>query len=525
MTGTAELICPRCEGSVTGVPLACAPCGLTFTSWLEIGPSFERAGEHAKLVLTLGLKVPVSGLDELTRMLEKAAIKAGAGQGHALLARHRDTLSASNIPARLVLSPRPARAASTARADSGSGGGLRWAILGLATLGLGLGFYAVATKRGGAAETAATEEATAARGAPAESIDVQRVTASIVSVDTGKSLGTGFVVGPGLILTNRHVVAGALANQTRPIVTFSDGKTATVDIENVSDHTDLALLVCKETHCKEAPALPMRSPTDMKTGETVFAFGNPIGLDLTLSRGILSHRSRKIAGIVFLQTDLAVNPGNSGGPLLDAGGRVVGVVTLKIGGTEGIAFALPIDYYVDVVLDPALRSKILQEYAVSAYRPEFVALKDSVPDLTDARAPGPSEPPPAAAKRPAVGSMRVNRTAPVEEPEPGTPRVPRAELRNERGRGRVLVLQVELELEPGEDLGKSVRFDLETEDGTSYPLGSTSPSVRRVTDGKLYYRFDLEVAEPPSANLHRQRGLRLRVNGKQLSSPFSLERR
>lgn len=528
MSGAAELICPRCEGPVSGVPLACAPCGLTFTSWLEVGPSFDQAEEHAKLVLSLGLKLPVAGLDELARMLAKTAVKAGAGQGHALLVRHRDTLTSSSVPARLVLSPRPARAASASRAESGAGSGLRWAILGLAAAGLGLGFYAVATKRGEAPGSAATEEALSGRGAPAESIDVQRVTASIVSVNTGRSLGTGFVVGPGLFLTNRHVVADALASRTRPVVSFSDGRTATVDIENVSDHTDLALLVCKETSCKEAPALPMRSPTDMKTGETVFAFGNPIGLDLTLSRGILSHRSRKIAGIVFLQTDLAVNPGNSGGPLLDASGRVVGVVTLKIGGAEGIAFALPIDYYVDVVLDPELRSKILQDYSVSAYRPDFVALKDSVPDLTDARPAGPSEPPsapPTAAKRPSVGSLRVNSTAPVDEPEPGTPRVPLAQLSSERGRGQVLTLRVELELEAADDLGKSVRLELEREDGASFPLGTTSPSLRRVTEGTVHYRFDVETPEPANSRLTSRSSFRVRVNGKYLSNPFTVKRR
>lgn len=517
MNGAGELICPRCEGSVSGVPLSCAPCGLTFASWLEVGPSFEHAPEHAKILLKLGLKLPVSSLDELARMLEKTAVKAGAGQGHAMLVRHRDTLGGSNIPARLVLSPRPARGASAARADSGSGSGLRWAVLGLAAAGLGLGFHVIAGQRGGG-----TEDET--QRAPRETIDPSAITASIVSIRTEGSLGTGFTIAPGVFLTNRHVVEDALHRRAQPTLIFSDGRTASADIETVSDRTDLAVLVCKETTCKEAPALPMRSPTEMKTGETVFAFGSPVGLELSLSRGILSHRSRKVMGTLYLQTDLAVNPGNSGGPLLDASGRVVGVVTLKLRGVEGIAFALPIDYYVDVVQDPEIRNRILEDYAVSAFRSEFVAMRDAASDLADAKPPTREEPPPEPAKPPPPPSLKVVRTAEPAAPEAGTPRVPLAQLSYERGRTK-LTLKIELDLPPGEDIGKSVRLELERDDGARFPIGTTSPSVRRVTDGAIHYRFDVETSEPANANMGARGKFRVRVGDDYLSDSFTVTRR
>jgi hypothetical protein len=76
----------------------------------------------------------------------------------------------------------------------------------------------------------------------------------------------------------------------------------------------------------------------------VYAVGTPIGLDLSVARGIVSHTGRRLGDVVFLQTDLAVNPGNSGGPLLDEYGRVVGVVTAKATQAEGIGFAAPIEY-------------------------------------------------------------------------------------------------------------------------------------------------------------------------------------
>ena len=532
MEALAGLICPRCEGPVSGVPLGCSPCNLTFGTALEVGPSFEKADAHAKLLLSLGLKLPVSNLDDLARLLSKSSVKAGIGQGHALLVQHQGTLSEQGIPTRLVLSPRPARGPSSAAAKDEAASNARWAWIAVAVFAVGAFFFFASQKSTGpsAADRLASEGKNSASKTPAEAIDAAQVTQSIISVrvttHAGTSIGTGFAIAPGLFVTNRHVVAEAIGGKYEPKITFSGDKTAVVRVETVSDHTDLALLSCAEAECQAVPALPLRSPTDMLVGETVYAFGSPIGLELTMTRGILSHRARKISGIVYMQTDLAINPGNSGGPLLDSAGRVTGVVTLKIGGAEGIGFALPIDYYVDVVQDPALRKKLLSDFSVSAFRSEFVSMKDAARDLADEKPEARPPPPPSSPMPPRTRRTSGKTTEEEEEEfEPGQPRVLRAVLGSGAGRGPVLTLRFELEVEASVDLRKGVRLQLESEDGTVLDLGATTPAIRRASEeGLIHYRFDVEAPIPYDTRLNLQRSARLRVNGDRLSPAFRLTR-
>ncbi|MGE3173166.1 MAG: S1C family serine protease [Planctomycetota bacterium] len=153
--------------------------------------------------------------------------------------------------------------------------------------------------------------------------------------------GSGFVCGDdGLVLTNCHVVQGALAVEAA----FHDGRTAVVDVLGTDPATDLALLRVPDPDC--AP-LPFADSAALRVGDMVFAVGCPHGLSHSVSAGILSGLGRALPGPSgrsiedVLQTDAPLNPGNSGGPLLDTHGRVAGIATAIVPMAQGLCFAIP----------------------------------------------------------------------------------------------------------------------------------------------------------------------------------------
>jgi len=155
------------------------------------------------------------------------------------------------------------------------------------------------------------------------------------------SLGSGFVVrADGLIVTNRHVIVGARKVHVR----LPDGRDVTADIVGADALTDIALL---RVHAGRLPALRLGSSEDVSVGDAVIAIGNPFGLGQSVSAGIVSARARALEDdpyINFLQTDAAINRGNSGGPLLSTTGTVVGVTSVIFspsGGSVGLGFAIP----------------------------------------------------------------------------------------------------------------------------------------------------------------------------------------
>ena len=155
------------------------------------------------------------------------------------------------------------------------------------------------------------------------------------------SLGSGFVVrADGLIVTNRHVIVGA----RKVHVHLPDGRDVTADIVGADSLTDIALL---RVHAGNLPALRLGSSEDVSVGDAVIAIGNPFGLGQSVSAGIVSARARALEDdpyINFLQTDAAINRGNSGGPLLSTTGIVVGVTSVIFspsGGSVGLGFAIP----------------------------------------------------------------------------------------------------------------------------------------------------------------------------------------
>ena len=156
------------------------------------------------------------------------------------------------------------------------------------------------------------------------------------------SLGSGFVVAPGLIVTNEHVVRGADSIR----VQAHDGRIVEARVVGADEGIDLALLAVEGL---DLAAVTLGDSAALRVGQDVFAVGNPYGHGHSVTRGILSAGARSLgraAFDLFLQTDAAINPGNSGGPLFDATGRVVGVNTAVDGRAEGIGFALPVELLV-----------------------------------------------------------------------------------------------------------------------------------------------------------------------------------
>jgi len=160
--------------------------------------------------------------------------------------------------------------------------------------------------------------------------------------------GTGFVWdAAGHIVTNNHVVEGT----DQVAVRLSSGQVLRAKILGTAPNYDLAVLRVDDTRSLPPP-IAIGSSDDLKVGQSVFAIGNPFGLDQSLTTGIISALKRKLPTqngreiTNVIQTDAAINPGNSGGPLLDSAGRVIGVNTAILspsGTSAGIGFAIPID--------------------------------------------------------------------------------------------------------------------------------------------------------------------------------------
>src|SRR6266851_5102417 len=182
--------------------------------------------------------------------------------------------------------------------------------------------------------------------------DHGHVTARIVRQH---AIGTGIIVDPdGYIMTNAHVVEGAqrvrvilrspTAESSLELEPIHAGQILEARLVGTHKPADLALLKVEATHL---PTLPLRSDVPVHQGELVFAIGSPEGLRNTVTMGVVSSLARQLDSdnpMVYIQTDAALNPGNSGGPLVDIDGNVIGINTLMLsegGGSEGLGFAIP----------------------------------------------------------------------------------------------------------------------------------------------------------------------------------------
>ena len=158
-----------------------------------------------------------------------------------------------------------------------------------------------------------------------------------------RGLGSGFIVSSdGLILTNAHVVDGAQEVNVK----LTDRREFKAKVLGVDKQSDVAVL---RISAKNLPVVQIGSPANTKVGEPVLAIGSPYGFENTVTAGIVSAKSRSLPDdtyVPFIQTDVAVNPGNSGGPLFNQRGEVIGInsqIYSQTGGYQGLSFAVPID--------------------------------------------------------------------------------------------------------------------------------------------------------------------------------------
>ena len=172
----------------------------------------------------------------------------------------------------------------------------------------------------------------------------------VVRIQTPAGLGSGFIINvQGFCVTNYHVIEG----QTRIGVTLYNRKKngeferrsiRDVKILALSPYFDLALLEIPKQDDMEFQTVYVAQDDSVRGGDPVFAIGNPLGLERSVSEGIISTRNRSIAGLVYIQTTAQINPGNSGGPLFNNQGEVVGVINMKLTFGEGLGFAIPVAY-------------------------------------------------------------------------------------------------------------------------------------------------------------------------------------
>ncbi|MGA4643297.1 S1C family serine protease [Limisphaera sp. 4302-co] len=176
----------------------------------------------------------------------------------------------------------------------------------------------------------------------------EEVGESVVQVRTPSGLGSGFVLNEeGYLLTNFHVIEGE--NDIRVEVFRRSGgqleRTTyrSVRIVALNKFFDLALLKIEDAGAGPFRHVRLGSSRRLAVGERVFAVGSPLGLERTVTEGIVSTKTRELQGVLYLQTTAPINPGNSGGPLFDMRGLVVGVTNMKITFGEGLGFAIPVE--------------------------------------------------------------------------------------------------------------------------------------------------------------------------------------
>ncbi len=181
---------------------------------------------------------------------------------------------------------------------------------------------------------------------------VERFGEGVVMVSSPNGLGSGFFISEqGYLITNFHVIE----NETRLAVVvfrkvgneFKRQKFENVTIVATNPFLDLALLKVDLPKDYKPVIVYLATEDNLRDGDRVFAIGNPLGLERSVSQGIVSRRNRAEEGLVYIQTTAQINPGNSGGPLFNMRGEVVGVTNMKILGGEGLGFAIPIRYVLD----------------------------------------------------------------------------------------------------------------------------------------------------------------------------------
>jgi serine protease Do len=178
---------------------------------------------------------------------------------------------------------------------------------------------------------------------------VEAFSEAVVMVSTPAGTGSGFFINEdGYLITNYHVIE----RETKIEVTlfqkakndYQKKKFKQVKIEAINPFVDLALLKAEDIGDTKINFAYLGDIDRIKVGEEVFAIGNPLGLERTITNGVISTKNRSFEGLIYIQTNADINPGNSGGPLFNLAGEVIGVTNMGYIFFGGLGFAIPIDY-------------------------------------------------------------------------------------------------------------------------------------------------------------------------------------
>jgi serine protease Do len=188
-------------------------------------------------------------------------------------------------------------------------------------------------------------------GTPPPIKDVRELVAqlgeAVVQVSTPGGLGSGFIINAdGFLITNFHVIEGETEISVE-VYHQNDGQLERrtyqdVRIIAINKFADIALLKIADKDAPKFSRVLLGDSEMLAVGESVFAIGSPLGLERTVTEGIVSTKTRELQGDLYLQTTAQINPGNSGGPLFNLRGEVVGITNMKIVSGEGLGFAIPI---------------------------------------------------------------------------------------------------------------------------------------------------------------------------------------
>ncbi len=176
---------------------------------------------------------------------------------------------------------------------------------------------------------------------------VQEIGEAVVQIRTPQALGSGFFIHEaGYLITNFHVIEGeteiSVEVYHRRAGQLQREVYKEVRIVALNKFNDLALLQIEEEDKPTFQKVPLGNTSTLDAGDRVFAIGSPMGLERTVTEGIVSTKTRQLQGELYIQTNAQINPGNSGGPLFNLQGEVVGVTNMKITFGEGLGFAIPV---------------------------------------------------------------------------------------------------------------------------------------------------------------------------------------
>ena len=362
MNGRSEA-CLQCDEPLEAALKVCSRCGASALVEVRLsGPVLEARERFALARQLADLGLPFSSLKS---ELEAPSPVVARGLSRTQAAQVGEVLAKAGAPFSLAASGATAPSRARARAPALAIG------LGVLVVVVIAGAVRARPKRSPAPLPSPPPAALAVEqaGAPRADIDagvevvarpargLDEVVKSVVSIRCAASMGAGFFVTPTELLTNAHVLCPVA--DVMKVVTPA-GLEGTGVVVRRDDRLDLALV--RVSGLTGVP-LEVEDATLVKLGDPLWAVGSPRGLDFTVHNGALSFMGRRRLSTAFMQVDMAISPGNSGGPVVNAAGQVVGVMSMVVTNANNIALALPINYALEgstpVWSDapPRLRSK------------------------------------------------------------------------------------------------------------------------------------------------------------------------